>query len=259
MKVLLLTLVLLANSAFAKLAPTSVYLYNQSTAQTILAENSQEVRPIASVTKLMTAMVAIDYSNDLTKQLKVSSKLKSHLPLKEHARREVLSAMLIGSDNSAAETIAEDYPDGRHGFLQAMNQKAHDLGMTNTKFMDPSGLSVFNVSTAEEVAVMVNEASKYELIRQLTTTKETSFETQYKKKVRTTALINTNRPVLVEFASIIASKTGLTNAAGWCIGMSVESKEQKYLLVVLGSKSKQARLQTVEQVMYNNVIDKGTK
>jgi D-alanyl-D-alanine endopeptidase (penicillin-binding protein 7) len=259
MKILFLTMLLLANSAFAKLAPTSVYLYNLSTGQTIVAENTYEVKPIASITKLMTAMVAIDYSKDLDKQLIVSKKLKSHLPMKEHTRGEVLTALLVGSDNAAAETIAEDYPNGREGFMRAMNQKARDLNMKNTKFLDPSGLSVFNVSVAEEVAIMVNEASKYELIRQLTTTKETTFDVPYKKKVKTTTLVNTNRPVLVEFASIIASKTGLTNAAGWCLAMSVENNDQKYLLVVLGSKSKQARLQTVEQLMYNYVIDKGTK
>ena len=259
MKILFLAMLLLTNSAMAKLAPPSVYLYNLSTGQTIVAENTYEVRSIASVTKLMTAMVAIDYSNDLDKQLVVSKKLKSHLPMKEHTRRQVLTALLISSDNSAAETIAEDYPNGREGFMRAMNQKAHDLNMKNTKFLDPSGLSVFNVSVAEEVAIMVNEASNYELIRQLTTTKETTFEVPYKKKVRTTTLVNTNRPVLVEFASIVASKTGLTSAAGWCLGMAVENKDQKYLLVVLGAKSKQSRLQTVEQLMYNHVIDKATK
>ena len=252
-------LAVLSTVVSAKPALPSVYLYNLSTGQTVVAENTYEVRPIASVTKLMTAMVAIDYSNDLTKQLKISNKLKSHLPLKEHARREILAALLIRSDNSAAETLAEDYPGGREGFMRAMNQKARDLNMPNTKFLDPSGLSVFNVSVAEEVAIMVNEASKYELIRELTTTKETTFDVPYKKKVRTTTMVNTNRHVLAEFTSIITGKTGLTNAAGWCLAMAVENKDQKYLLVVLGSKTKQARLQAVERIMYNHVIDRETK
>jgi D-alanyl-D-alanine endopeptidase (penicillin-binding protein 7) len=259
MKILLLAMLMLVNTAFAKTLPPSVYLYNLSTGQTIIAENTYEIRPIASITKLMTAMVAIDYSNDLSKQLKINKKLKSHLPLKEHARLEVLTAMLIRSDNSAAETIAEDYPGGREGFMRAMNQKARDLNMPNTKFLDPSGLSVFNVSVAEEVAIMVNEASKYDLIRQLTTTKETTVDVPYKKKVRTTTIVNTNRHVLAEFTSIVTGKTGLTTAAGWCLGMAVENKDQKYLLVVLGSKSKQARLQTVEQLMYNHIIDRASK
>jgi D-alanyl-D-alanine endopeptidase (penicillin-binding protein 7) len=140
--------------------------------------------------------------------------------------------------------------------MRAMNRKAVDLGMTNTKFLDPSGLSVFNVSTAEEVAVMVNEATKYELIRTLTTTQEKTFETKYKKRIRTITLINTNRPVLVEFANIIASKTGLTSAAGWCIGMAIENNGQKYLVVVLGSKTKTARLHLVEQNVYNHILVK---
>ncbi len=236
------------------LPPNSVFLFNQTTGKSLVEENTKEVRPIASITKLMTAMVALDYDKDLSKQLKLSS--KSHLPSKEHSKIDVLSAMLIRSDNAAAETIAEDYPGGRAAFMRAMNSKAVSLGLTNTKFSDPSGLSVFNVSTAEEVAIMVNEATKYDLIRMLTTTQEKTFETQYKKRIKTITLINTNRPVLIEFASIIASKTGLTNAAGWCIGMAIENKGQTYLLVVLGSKSKPARLQTVEHTLYNYVISK---
>lgn len=250
-------LTVLCTAVSGKALPAnSIFLYNQTTGTTIVEENVKEVRPIASITKLMTAMVALDYSNDTTKRLKVYNRLVTYLPAKEHSRLEVLSAMLIRSDNAAAETIAEDFPGGREGFMRAMNQKAKDLGMLNTKFLDPSGLSVFNVSTAEEVAVMVNEATKYELIRTLTTTQEKTFETQYKKRVKTITLINTNKPVLIEFADIIASKTGLTSAAGWCIGMAIENKGQKYLMVVLGSKSKPARLQTVEQTLYNYVISK---
>ena len=248
--------ILMANLCFAKPASNSIYLYDQSVNKAIVAENSTEIRPIASISKLMTAIVALDYSTDMNRQLKVSNKIVSYLPSKEHSRLDVLSAMLIRSDNAAAETIAADYPGGREAFMRAMNQKAIDLGMTNTRFHDPSGLSVFNVSTAEEVAVMVNEASKYELIRTLTTTQEKTFETQYKKRIKTITLINTNRPVLIEFASIIASKTGLTSAAGWCIGMAIENNGHKYLVVVLGSKTKTARLRTVEQNVYNHILVK---
>jgi len=257
--IILLVSFLFLNTVFAKSAPQghpSIFLYNQTANLVMIGDNSKEVRSIASISKLMTAMVALDYSLDMDKKLSMYDKLRSQLPSKENTRLDVLSAMLIRSDNASAETIASDYPGGREGFLRAMNQKAKDLGMVNTRFMDPSGLSVFNTSTAEEVAIMMKEATKYNMIAKLTTTQEQSFDVKYKNKIKTVTLVNTNKSILSEFRSVVASKTGLTNAAGWCVAMTVENKDQVYTLVILGSKNKKIRLAKVEELMYNNILEK---
>jgi len=231
------------------------WLYNQTLNTIIISNNSAEIRPIASITKLMTAMVALDYSLDMDRKIKMYRNLRSFLPSQEHKRSDVLSAMIIRSDNSAAETMAADYPGGRIAFLAAMNAKAASLGMVNTNFVDPSGLTK-NVSTAEDVSKMVLEASKYPLIRQLSTTQEKSVEVEAKKKIKTIMLVNTNKSMLFEFDNLIASKTGLTSIAGWCVAMVVESNGQRYTLVVLGAKNKLERLRTVERIMYNDIIGK---
>jgi len=209
------------------------WLYNQTLNTIIISNNSAEIRPIASITKLMTAMVALDYSLDMDRKLKMYRNLRSFLPSQEHKRSDVLSAMIIRSDNSAAETMAADYPGGRIAFLAAMN-----------------------ASTAEDVSRMVLEASKYPLIRQLSTTQEKSVEVEAKKKIKTIMLVNTNKSMLFEFDNLIASKTGLTSIAGWCVAMVVESNGQRYTLVVLGAKNKLERLRTVERIMYNDIIGK---
>lgn len=230
------------------------WLYNQTTNKVVLAENSKEIRHIASITKLMTAMVALDHSANLDSRLKISNRVGTNLPNKEHSRLEILTAMLVRSDNAAAETLADDYPGGRDAFIKAMNNKAKTLGMVYTNFVDPSGLTK-NISNAEELSIMINEASNYPLIRQLSIIKEAEFETVHKKKTSTKKLENTNKTFLFEFNDVVVSKTGLTSKAGWCLATVVERAGQKYIMVILGAKTKLERLKTAEQIMYNHIIN----
>jgi D-alanyl-D-alanine endopeptidase (penicillin-binding protein 7) len=163
--------------------------------------------------------------------------------------------MLIKSDNAAAETLAEDYPGGRTAFIARMNYQADLWGMTRTNFSDPAGLGVFNTSTVHDVSEMVQLASGYWLIRDISSRKQTAVETKYKKRVRTVNLSHTSGSLLFTFDNVIVSKTGLTNSAGWCVGMLVEQNNQQYVVVVLGSKNKQERLNTVKNIRYNHVVD----
>jgi D-alanyl-D-alanine endopeptidase (penicillin-binding protein 7) len=190
--------------------------------------------------------------------------------------------MLIRSDNGAAETIASDYPGGRKKFIDAMNRKALQIGMLSTYFKDPTGLSVQNTSTATDITNMVIAASYYSVIRETSIKKQALFETQYKKRIRTIALKNTNQPLLFEFDQIIISKTGFTNPAGWCVALMVEKKEKvvreegmvdkvsrwikqtpkeddyevhRHVIVILGAKNKQDRIDKVKRIMYNEILD----
>lgn len=239
----------------AKREEPSIVHFDISEKKNKIGENVDSTRPIASVTKLMTAMVALDYSTDMNRQLKLVRKVKSSLPPKSYTRGELFEAMLIRSDNAAAETLASDYPGGREKFIRDMNIRAMMLNMSNTKFDDPSGLSRNNVSTANEVANMVIEASNYNTIKNISVKKHTLIETKYKKKVRKIVLNNTNRRVLFQFDNVIVSKTGFTNPAGYCVAIMVEQNNRKHAIVILGAKNSKERVDTVKEIMYNNIID----
>jgi len=237
-------------------AEPSIVLINQTTDKTVISQATDQVRPFASITKLMTAIVALESGREMYALLPLYSRLGSLLPRKRYTREELLTAMLVRSDNAAAETLAEDYPDGRSGFLKAMNRKAQDLGMTNTKFIDPSGLSVFNVSTADDIVKLLKISATNSFIRETSVKKQAIFETQAKKQIRKIILPNTNSPVLFEFDNIVVTKTGYTNPAGWCVGLVVEQKGQTFYIVILGAKNKQERLDKIKNIMYNHIIDK---
>lgn len=247
----LICLFLFLNTAWAG---ESVFVLNTTKNRVEHVVNADQVRSIASITKLMTAMVALDYDRDLDKKLKLTRRVRGHLPVQEYSRRQLLEAMLINSDNAAAETLAEDFPGGRDRFIQRMNWYAQIWDMPNTRFSDASGLSAFNVSTAREVADLVYTSTGYWLIRDISTKKQSEIETRYKKKVRKIKLNHTSGKIL-EFDNVLVSKTGLTSSAGWCVGLAVEHQRQDYVIVILGSKNKNQRLNTVKDVMYNHIVD----
>jgi D-alanyl-D-alanine endopeptidase (penicillin-binding protein 7) len=233
----------------------SVLLYNLSQDRTVMSRDADRLRSIASITKIMTAMIALDYDKDLSRRLQLSRSVGTKLPRQKYTREQLLKAMLINSDNAAAETIAEDYPGGRSAFIARMNMQAGIWGMKDTNFVDPSGLGVFNVSTVRDVANMMTTATGYWFITEVSGQKQTAIETKYKKKIRTINLPHTSGQLLFTFDSVLASKTGLTTSAGWCVGMVVEQNQQRYVVVVLGSRNKRERLETVKNIRYNHIVD----
>ena len=239
----------------------SILHFDVSEKKVVLNQHTDEVRSIASITKLMTAMVSLDYSMDMNKELKLVRTVKSSLPGKSYTRRELFEAMLVRSDNAAAETIASDYPGGRESFIKAMNKKSIELGMYSTFFKDPTGLSICNTSTANQVAEMVIAASNYPLIKEISIKKQTFIETTYKKKVRKLVLNNTNNRVLHEFDNVMIGKTGFTNPAGFCVAIMAEQKvgrnssvKHQHVIVILGAKNSKQRVDKVKEIMYNNII-----
>jgi D-alanyl-D-alanine endopeptidase (penicillin-binding protein 7) len=217
----------------------------------IKGQNIEQVRGLASITKLMTAIVALEHNTDMDKVLKLSNKESSKLPRREYTRGQLFHAMLIKSDNAAAETIAADYPGGRDRFISAMNERATLMGLKNTHFNDPTGLNVGNVSTAEDVSHLVVGAAYYPTIRNISTKKETTILIQVKRKDRPVVLSNTNRVLLHEFDSIRLSKTGFTNPAGFCVAILVEHETHHQVIVVMGAKNTAQRVDTVKRMMYH--------
>jgi D-alanyl-D-alanine endopeptidase (penicillin-binding protein 7) len=253
MKYIIGLLFVFASSCFAG-EKTSILLYNATDDKHVYNQNINVTRPIASITKLMTAMVTLDYDKNLTRKLMLSTRVGGSLPRQQYSRFDLLHAMLVRSDNAAAETLAEDYPGGRKAFIKAMNDTARQHQMS-AKFYDPSGLSRQNTGTASDVATLFDIASGYWVIRDASVQKQVVIDAKFKKKVRKIVLDNTNKPILFEFDNVIVSKTGFTNPAGWCVGLVVVKDEKKYVVVVLGAKSKRKRADAVDEVLYNYVVD----
>jgi D-alanyl-D-alanine endopeptidase (penicillin-binding protein 7) len=223
--------------------------------QIIKGQNVDRVRGLASITKLMTAIVALDHNTDMDKMLTLSNKAGSRLPRREYTRGELFHAMLIKSDNGAAETIAADYPGGRDRFISAMNERATLMGLKNTHFNDPTGLNIGNVSTADDVANLVVGAAYYPQIRRISTKEESTILIQVKRKERPVVLSNTNKVLLHEFDSILLSKTGFTNPAGFCVAILIEQQVKNEIrhqvIVVMGAKNTTQRVDTVKRMMYH--------
>jgi D-alanyl-D-alanine endopeptidase (penicillin-binding protein 7) len=252
-KSLILSLALVCIPALAKESTPSIWLHDITKNEIVIDSDSNVPKSIASITKLMTAMVALDHDQDLDRRITV--RRGSKLPAGSHTRRDVMRAMLIRSDNRAADALAADYPGGQKAFVRDMNQHARKLNMPTAKFVDPSGLNAGNMAAAAEVAEMVKAAARYPFIVETSVQKQALFDIKLRQKVRTIELQNTNRPLLFEFDEIMISKTGFTFAAGWCVALMVEKNGQNFVVVVLGAKSKQERLDITRKIVYNQLMD----
>lgn len=233
-KIFLLILIIFVQPAHSRSA-VSTLIYNETVGEIAVGSNLNVTRPIASITKIMTAIVVLDYDSDLRRKIKMPGSNK--IPAGEYTREELMTAMLVRSDNGAAEALAADYPGGRRAFIRAMNIKAEKIGMSNTRFADPSGLSPHNLSNIVAVGTLLQVSALYPFIREVSVQKEISVEARR----RTINLDNTNKPLLYDFDEIILSKTGFTHAAGWNVGLIVEKYGHRFSVVVLGAESKDKR------------------
>jgi D-alanyl-D-alanine endopeptidase (penicillin-binding protein 7) len=239
-----------------KLASANVLVFDAGNGQPIYAKGADAVTPIASVTKLMTAMVVLDGGQSLDESIEVSiadlDLLKgSHSRLRlgtELSRRDMLRIALMASENRAASSLARHYPGGTDAFLQAMNQKAQSLGMTRTRFADPTGLSSENVSTANDLARMVQAAAGYPLIREFTTTPSHYVELQPTGQLL--GFNNTNSLVKSGAWDIQVSKTGFIREAGKCLVMLANIASRPVIIVLLDSLGRLTRIGDANRVKY---------
>ena len=230
-KTIILIFALFFGQAFAKDITATSWLVADYKGKIIDGENYQEVRPIASVTKLMTAMVVLDANQNLEEKIG------------KQTRRDLLHLMVTHSDNKAAMTLCEHYPGGKLQCIKAMNHKAYMLGLDNTKYADPTGLSVFNVSTAEDLVDIVLTASKYSEI--VEASKGTVTIEQRKRLVS----VNNTNPITRKRDDIVVSKTGWIRASGGCLVMLVNTEEGQRVVVVLNSKTIKTRIPDAEYIL----------
>lgn len=196
------------------------------------SENINEVRSIASISKLITVMIVMDAGQNLDEKLG------------KYSRRERIQLALVKSDNDSAEQLCENYVGGKNACVQAMNAKAKELLMLNTHFVEPTGLSVFNVSTANDLVNLVLAAQRYPIITEAAHTSTAKIKVNKKWFV----FHNTN-PLIGYHQNIIVSKTGYIRAAGGCLVMMIDTEVGKRILVLLGSKNTHTRIPEAEVIM----------
>jgi D-alanyl-D-alanine endopeptidase (penicillin-binding protein 7) len=228
------------------LRSSSAMVQDAATGEVIFLKNAEAVVPIASITKLMTAMVVLDRGLDLEQRVVISS--DDYDALKGTASRlrggatlprsELLLLALMASENRAAHALGRTYPGGLDAFTAAMNAKAASLGMTDSHFVDPTGLSPLNVSSARDLVKLVQAAHQYPLIREYSTTEHAVV----KVNGRPMAYRNTNGLVRSAQWNIGLSKTGYISEAGRCLVMRVQLASKDMIVVLLDSWGKQSRI-----------------
>ena len=221
------------------------YVVDQNTSETLFDKNSRAVVPIASITKLMTAMVVLDSKAPLTEEITVTDEDRDYEKFtgsrlsvgSELNREDMLHIALMASENRAAAALSRYYPNGRPGFIAAMNAKAKLLGMTDTHFENSTGLTSQNVSSARDLVKMVNAAYQYPLIRKFST--DHSYEVYTGK--RSLAYNSTNALVRNPTWDIGLQKTGFINEAGECLVMQATIHGRPMIMVLLDSSGKYSR------------------
>jgi serine-type D-Ala-D-Ala endopeptidase (penicillin-binding protein 7) len=231
-----------------------VLVLDPATGQTLFAKNADTAAPIASITKLMTAMVVLDANLPLDEPIEISSadvdtfkNSSSRLPVGTHFRRDdLLRLALMASDNRAAAALGRNYPGGPEAFVEAMNNKARALGANNTRYVDSSGLNPGNMSTPADLGKIVAAATTYELIREYTTTGAVSVQLPDSRRKLT--FVNTNALVRHSDWKIGLSKTGYITEAGKCLVMQAIISNTPVVIVLLDSWGRLTRVADANRI-----------
>jgi len=242
------------NSKSLKVRSLKAIVVNQNTGEVIYEKKADAKASIASLTKLMTAMVVLDSGMDLNKKITLTKadidrvkRTTSRLPIGvKLSRYELLKAALISSDNRAAFALSRSYPSGRKGFINAMNVKAIQLGMQKSQFRDPTGLDKRNISTAKDLLKLVRAAYQYSVIRELTTTPSESIKIGNKRN--SIGFNNTNPLVRKGVWDIGLSKTGFIREAGRCLVLQTVIDGEPIIIILLNSYGKLTRFADVKRI-----------
>lgn len=232
------------NPAKLQIKSGSALVMDINTGKTLYQKNPAQVRPIASLTKLMTALVVLDARQNLNQTLTIDQNDRDNI---KHtysrvrfgtkvSRRDALHLALMSSENRMASALARHYPGGRSAFIRAMNNKARQLGMRNSRFYDSTGLSTRNVSTARDLAKLITAAYRQPLIRQFT--QDTNKEMRFSTPAYSLMFNNTNPLVKNPDWGVRLSKTGYTDEAGRCLLMRAKPDRQELAIVLLNSVGK---------------------
>lgn len=223
-------------------------IIDQNTGRTLYAKKPDSVTPIASITKLMTAIVVLESSQSMDETLAIADddvdvvkNSKSKLPVGQAFRRgDLMRLALMASDNRAAAALGRNYPGGVEAFVTRMNDEARKLGMSNTRFADATGLSPANVSSAHDLAKLVSASAKYPVIREFSTTP--ALNVTFPDTGVQHGFINSNALVRGGEWQIDVSKTGFINESGKCLVMRTWHEGRPIIMVLLDSWGRYTRI-----------------
>jgi len=232
MRALILSALLFVSNAFAVNITAHSWLETDYQGNLIEGSNITEVRSIASITKLMTVIAVLDNNQNMQEKLG------------KYTREQHIQLALVKSDNNSAKVLCDNFPGGRFECIRYMNEKAQYLGMYRTKFVEPTGLSPMNISTALDLLSLVFESSHYPEIVKASQTAILNIQTGKK-----TQSFNNTNPIVGKRHIFIVSKTGTTNAAGGCIVMMVDTEKGRRVVIVLGSKNGKVRIPEAEYIV----------
>ena len=218
-------------------------IFDPVTGETLWERNSRAVRPIASITKVMTVMLFLEQQPDLSREVVISRRdvrRASTTYLRRGERvslRDLVHLALVASDNAAARVLARVSPWGTKRFIGRMNAKAAELGLQQTRFTDPSGLDEGNVSSAYEVARLITEASERPQVAEVM--RKRSYRMRTSRRART---IRSTNKLLGTRVDVMAGKTGYIDLAGYCLATLVQLDDERAVsIVVLGARSNSGR------------------
>jgi D-alanyl-D-alanine endopeptidase (penicillin-binding protein 7) len=231
----------------AAMRSSVAYVQDMETSTVLFAKNEDTIRPIASISKLMTALVVVDANQPMDEMLEITDddidRLRhaaSRLPVGTRlSRADMLHVALMSSENRAAHALGRYYPGGMPAFVKAMNAKARDLGMVDTHFVEPTGLSSENVSSPRDLVRLLRAAAQRPLIHRYTT--DTEYDVDMGKGHMRT-FRNTNALVRNADWDIKVSKTGFINEAGECLVMMAHIQGRDLAIVLLDSQGKYSRV-----------------
>lgn len=242
------------HEASPDLKSSSFLVVDQTTGEVLLEKNAGQVVPIASITKLMTAMVVLDAQLGLHERMTIDQEdvdtlrgSRSRLPVgTELSREEMMRLALMSSENRAASSLSRHYPGGKEAFVAAMNRKAASLGLRDTRFYDSTGLNAGNVSSARDLSKMVAAAARYPNIREYSTS--SSYDVLIRGK--SVHFANTNGLVKTPGWNIQVSKTGYINESGKCLVMQASLNNRPTTIVLLDSWGKFTRVADAQRVKH---------
>jgi D-alanyl-D-alanine endopeptidase (penicillin-binding protein 7) len=253
-KLFLLFCVCISSMSYAQSSRGAWGLYDYDLIEYQMAYNRSDVRSIASITKLFTATTILRQGLDLDEKVKVTGKSKGRFSRGAMVPRiDLMKAMLISSDNLAAETLAHSYPGGFDAFISDTNQWVQGTGLTSTTIVDASGLLAGNVSTIDNLVTLLHRIKDHDVIREISNERTTTLKLPKGKKTVKINLRNTN-PTLFQFDNIIISKTGFTSPAGRCVAMLVRKEDRLYAVVVLGQPNVKERSQLANELISKEPI-----
>jgi D-alanyl-D-alanine endopeptidase (penicillin-binding protein 7) len=231
---------------------SAVMVVDQETGLPLLEKNSDVALPIASITKVMTAIVTLDADLSLSETITIE---KEDTQLEKYSasrlgvgarftRAELLHLALMSSENRAAQALGRSYPGGLAAFVAAMNRKADELGMTKSKFVEPTGLSSQNVSTPRDLSRLVNAAYAYPLVREYSTDREAIVRVGGRQQ----QFRNTNALTRNKEWELGLSKTGFIRDAGKCLVMQATIDDQNVIIVMLDAQGSSKRISDAERI-----------